>query len=43
MKSRELAIGGLLTALALLIPLAFGGVLGIDDFTPGNTGLPMCR
>ncbi len=29
MKSRELAIGGLLTAFALLIPLAFGGVLGI--------------
>ena len=29
MKSREMAIGGLLTAFALMIPLAFGGVLGI--------------
>ncbi|MGI5840214.1 MAG: ECF transporter S component [bacterium] len=29
MKSKELAVGGLLTALALIIPLAFGGVLGV--------------
>lgn len=29
MKVREMVIGGLLTALALMIPLAFGGVLGI--------------
>ncbi|MEW8997116.1 MAG: ECF transporter S component [Thermoanaerobacter sp.] len=29
MKTREITIGGLLAALALVIPLAFGGVLGI--------------
>ncbi|SHF61442.1 niacin transporter [Caldanaerobius fijiensis DSM 17918] len=29
MKAREITIGGLLTALSILIPLAFGGVLGI--------------
>jgi len=29
MKSKELAVGGLLTALAIIIPLAFGGVLGV--------------
>jgi niacin transporter len=28
-KTREITIGGLLAALALVIPLAFGGVLGI--------------
>ncbi|HHY80897.1 MAG TPA: ECF transporter S component, partial [Thermoanaerobacter sp.] len=29
MKTREITIGGLLAALSLIIPLAFGGVLGI--------------
>ena len=29
MKVKELVLGALLTALALLIPLAFGGILGI--------------
>ncbi len=29
MKTREIVLGGLLTSLALLIPLAFGGVLGV--------------
>lgn len=29
MRVKEIVIGGLLTALALLIPLAFGGVLGV--------------
>jgi niacin transporter len=29
LKSKELALGGLLTAFAILIPLAFGGVLGV--------------
>ncbi|WP_227766866.1 ECF transporter S component [Zhaonella formicivorans] len=29
MKTRELVLGGLLTSLALLIPLAFGGFLGV--------------
>ncbi|MFZ5945476.1 MAG: ECF transporter S component [Bacillota bacterium] len=29
MKARELVLGALLTALALLIPLAFGGFLGV--------------
>jgi len=28
-KTREITIGGLLAALSLIIPLAFGGVLGI--------------
>ncbi|GAW92221.1 ECF transporter S component [Calderihabitans maritimus] len=29
MKTKEIVLGGLLTGLALVIPLAFGGVLGI--------------
>ncbi|MGI1690262.1 ECF transporter S component [Thermoanaerobacter uzonensis] len=29
MKTKEITIGGLLAALSLIIPLAFGGVLGI--------------
>ncbi|SFE17763.1 niacin transporter [Thermoanaerobacter thermohydrosulfuricus] len=29
MKTREITIGGLLAALSLIIPLVFGGVLGI--------------
>ena len=29
MKAREIAWGGLLTSLALIIPLSFGGVLGV--------------
>lgn len=29
MKVREITLGGLLTAFAILIPIAFGGVLGV--------------
>ena len=29
MKTNEIVLGGLLTALALVIPMAFGGILSI--------------